>query len=106
MDTKTGRSKANNLEMGTLLNARQLAFCKAYVENGHNTLQAMLTAGYSDTYAQYRQQTLLKNVNIQAYITKLEKRSEAITGITAERVLDELSCIAFFNVQNLYDSIS
>lgn len=69
-----------------------------------NATQAAMRAGYSEKTAAQQGARLLKNVKIAALIAKaLEARSER-TKITADRVLEELGHIGFFDIRKMFDA--
>ena len=53
---------------------KQRAFCEEYVKNGGNVYKACISAGYSPKYANGKGYTLLRNVQVKAYIEKLMKK--------------------------------
>lgn len=96
--TKAGTSKAS-------LQQRKTLFVDAYIATGENATQAAVIAGYKPgagaEKAGYR---MSKDVWVQ---TELAKRREAIaekTGLTAERVLKELSRVVFFDARKMFDA--
>lgn len=75
------------------LNIQQAKFLKAYLKSG-NATQSAIEAGYSEDSAGQTGYVLLKNAEILEAIDKQLKRYE----ITAERVLGEISRLAFSNM--------
>lgn len=53
---------------------KQRAFCEEYVKNGGNVYKACISAGYTPKYANGKGYTLLRNVQVKAYIEKLMKK--------------------------------
>lgn len=79
------------------LNKNQKAFCREYMKNGKNGLQA-----YMKVYKCKKEETakanasrLLTNDNIQKYISELEKEIKEKDLITIEEIIKELKAIAF-----------
>ncbi len=67
-----------------------------------NATQAAIRAGYSARTAAAQASRLLTNVNVSAAIQAAMKAREQRTGITQDRVLQELARIAFFDLRKLY----
>ncbi len=63
-----------------------------------NATQAAIRAGYSPKTAYSQGQRLLKNVEVQAYITKREKARAQRTEVTADNVILRLAQIAFTDI--------
>ena len=76
------------------LNARQKRFVDEYMID-LNATQAAIRAGYSKKTAYSMGQRLLKNVEVQAEIERRRKALEVRSGVTQERVLQELAAVAF-----------
>jgi phage terminase small subunit len=80
---------------------KQKRFCEEYLVD-FNAAQASIRAGYSkNTAKEIGYENLNKTEiqqNIQAQLKVLQER----TGITQERVLNELAKVAFFDVRNIY----
>jgi len=84
------------------LTPKQAMFVKEYLIDLNNT-QAAIRAGYSAKTADVAGSRLLANVKVAAAIQEaMDKRSEK-TGITAERVLEEIAKLAFCNLQDFYN---
>ena len=83
------------------LNRRQQTFVNEYLID-LNATQAAIRAGYSKHTAKEQASRLLTIVDLQEAITKASDKREARTEITADRVLKELSRIAFFDQRKLY----
>lgn len=75
------------------LNLQQAKFLKEYLKSG-NATEAATKAGYSPKTAYSQGQRLLKNVEIAKAVHNLATRLE----ISAERVLAEISKLAFSNM--------
>lgn len=84
------------------LNERQKRFCNEYVID-LNATQAAIRAGYSEKTARSIGQRQLTKVDIQQFISEIQKKLQEKTGITQERVLQEYARIAFANAANMYD---
>lgn len=76
------------------LNDRQQKFCDEYLID-LNATQAAIRAGYSEKTAYSMGQRLLKNVEIQNYISERKQDRVERTEITQDMVLKELALIAF-----------
>ena len=75
---------------------KQSAFCQEYLID-LNATQAAIRAGYSAQTAQEQGARLLSNVMVSREIDRLKAERSRRTGITADRVLQELARIAFVN---------
>ena len=53
---------------------KQRAFCEEYIKNGGNVYKACISAGYTPKYANGKGYTLLRNVQVKAYLEKLMKK--------------------------------
>lgn len=88
------------------LNKNQKAFCRAYMKNGKNGLQAyMKVYKCKEETAKVNASKLLTNTNIQKYISELENEIKEKDLITIEEIIKELKAIAFFNIKNLYNDV-
>lgn len=79
------------------LNDKQKRFAEEYSVD-LNATQAAIRAGYSERTAYSQGQRLLKNVEVQAAIWKANEVRSERTGITADRVLEELAKLGFSNM--------
>ena len=77
-----------------MLSEKQQRFVQEYIID-LNARQAAIRAGYSPKTAGAQSSRLLTNVNIQDEIAKAMEDREKRTGITQDKVLAELSAIAF-----------
>lgn len=77
-----------------MLNEKQKRFVSEYIID-LNAKQAAIRAGYSPKGAEPQASRLLSNAKIQTEIAKAMEDREKRTGITQDRVLAELSAIAF-----------
>ena len=76
------------------LNAKQKRFCDEYLID-LNATQAAIRAGYKKETAYSQGQRLLKHVEVQKQIAENKKKLAARVEVTQERVIEELSYIAF-----------
>lgn len=80
------------------LNQRQIAFAKEYIVD-FNASGAAKRAGYSEKTAYQIASNLLRNIKIQQEIERQIKERNKRTYINADRVIYELSKIAFADVR-------
>lgn len=80
------------------LNARQRRFVDEYLID-LNATQAAIRAGYSKKTARQIGERLLSNIDIQAEITKKQRKRSDRTEITQDRVLKELARIGFSDIR-------
>lgn len=78
------------------LTDKQRRFCEEYIVD-LNATQAAIRAEYSEKTAYSIGQRLLKKVEAQEYIKQLKEERKERTQIEADRVIYELSLIAFSN---------
>lgn len=69
-----------------------------------NATQAAIRAGYSSETAQEQGSRLLSNVMVKAKIDKALAERSKRTGVTADRVVQELARIAFVNADDVIDA--
>ena len=84
------------------LNPKQSRFVQEYLID-LNATQAAIRAGYSVKTATPQAARLLTKVDVQLAITEGQRQLAAKTGITQERVLEELAIIAFSDIKNYLD---
>lgn len=94
--------KTKKAKITTKLTNKQLAFCREYLVD-RNATQAAIRAGYATKGAEVTGSQLLRNPKVQSKLTELEKPITEKLEITAEKVLQELANIAFFDPAELYD---
>lgn len=82
---------------------KQQNFIVNYLGNGFNATQAAKDAGYSAKTADSQASRMLKNDKVRAVIKARSRMSLAKREITAERVLDEIAKLAFFDPRRFYD---
>lgn len=78
---------------------KQERFAQAFVESC-NKRQAAITAGYSEKSAHTLADRLFKNVDVRTRIEQLQAERSMKTLVTADRVLEELARIGFFNANS------
>lgn len=81
---------------------RQAKFVSEYVKLP-NATRAAIKAGYAKKAANREGSRLLSNVVIKSAIEAAQAQLAAKSGITAQRVLEELSRIAFADLRGLFD---
>lgn len=86
------------------LNDKHKAFCEEYVANGYNATKA-----YMKVYENANPETsgtmasrVLKKDNVKAYIKELQRERFEALNISAERVAEKLSDIAFSAKDDAY----
>ena len=84
------------------MTAKEERFCEEYLVD-LNATQAAIRAGYSVKTAYSSGQRLLKKVETRARIEELKALRSRRTGITAERVLEELAKISFVKATDVID---
>lgn len=72
------------------MNVRQQKFCDYYLQSG-NATEAAIKAGYSKRTAYSIGQRLLKNVEIEKYLSEHRQKAHNSRIATAEEVLEFLS---------------
>lgn len=85
------------------LNAKQNRFVEEYPVD-LNATQAAIRAGYSKKTAYSIGQRLLKDVEIQEAIQKAMKDGSERTGITQDKVVEELGKVAFAEAHDYTDA--
>jgi phage terminase small subunit len=82
---------------------RQRAFARFYAADPlGNKAEAARKAGCTPKSAAVTANKWLKNANVQAEITLLRAKTEIKLDITAEKVLKELSRIAFLDIRKIF----
>lgn len=89
-------------ELREVLGPQRFDFAEKYLIS-FNASQAAREAGYSEKAAGAIGHDLLKLTEMQVYLQMILKERSKKTGITAERVVEEIAKIAFHNVQDLLD---
>ena len=83
----------------TKLTAKQQRFVEEYLVD-LNATQAAIRAGYSKKTARLSGHRNITNDNIAAEIQAGRDKLSEMTGVTAERVIEELALVAFTNMQD------
>lgn len=78
-------------------------FVQAYLTNGFNATKATITAGYSEANAAKQSYELINDPRVQAKLEAEFGRRRNKYEATVERVLDELSNIAFLDIIDIFD---
>jgi phage terminase small subunit len=84
------------------LTPKKKRFAKEYIVDLNQT-QAAIRAEYSPRSAYAQGCRLMKDAEVVEYIQVLMDKRSKRTEITADRVLEEIARIAFFNVKSLHD---
>jgi len=84
------------------LTTKQLRFIDEYFKD-FNATQAAIRAGYSLKAAQQHSSRLLSNVVVSEEIVKRRQVLAKKAGISRERWLEELMCVAVFNPAKMFD---
>lgn len=84
---------------------KQEIFCNEYIKdfNGARAYKVAYPNCKKDSSARANASELLTKTNIQEYITKLKEDLKEKTQITQEKVLNEISKIAFADIRKLYN---
>ena len=90
-------------ETGKNLTPKQRIFCHEYVKDWNGT-RAARAAGYKDISATKVAYANLQKPNIKAYIEHIQADLAKLSGISAVKILDELSKIAFSSIAQLHNS--
>lgn len=85
-----------------MLTPKQERFCEEYLVD-LNATQAAIRAGYSEDSARQIASDLLAKHDIQDKISELRKILSEQTGITVQRVLNELAKVGFSNIQDFIE---
>ncbi|MGC9199562.1 MAG: terminase small subunit [Acidobacteriaceae bacterium] len=83
---------------------RQQMFVREYLSNGFNCAQALRAVGYSESSATRHAARFTRNPTIARIVTRQAGRAMARREITAERVLDEMAKVAFFDPRRIFDA--
>ncbi|NBB11809.1 terminase small subunit [Pseudomonas sp. SLFW] len=85
------------------LTAKQQRFVEEYLKDLNGT-QAAIRAGYSQKTAAVIAAENLTKPNVQAAIAEGMQKRSSRTGITADRVLQELGRLAFVDIRRAYNA--
>jgi phage terminase small subunit len=83
------------------LSERQRRFCEEYLVD-YSPVKAMIRAGYAFKTANRNSGEFMKNPFIQEYLGKRARKQSEKIALTAERVLEEISRLAFSNIADFY----
>jgi phage terminase small subunit len=83
------------------LQPRQQRFVEEYLANGGNATQAAIAAGYSEPTAKQQGSRLLTNADVAAAIDTGRAALTEQSGVSAERLIAELSAIAFGDLRDV-----
>ena len=82
--------------VGVILSLKQEGFAQQYLIDG-NATQAAIRAGYSQKTAHSIGSRLLRNVKVADRISELTLAKAERSRVTADKVLEELARVAFFD---------
>jgi phage terminase small subunit len=100
-----GVNQQSDSERTSMLNPQQQKFVQAYMKAGDgNATAAAIKAGYSKKTAYAQGSRLLKHVEVRKALEGPIKKASDKLELTAERVLQELSRLAFFDIRKLVDN--
>lgn len=85
--------------MPKLANEKHERFCQEYLID-LNATQAAIRAGYSEKSARTTAARMLANDNIASRVQELFGEREKRTGVTADRVVEELERLAFSDLRD------
>lgn len=85
------------------LSPKQLRFCEEYLVD-LNATQAAIRAGYRERSARQQAARLLTKDYIQAEVARLRDDISVRTGLTQDRVLNEIGSVAFAVASDAYNS--
>ena len=86
------------------LSHRQRLFVAAYLGNGFNASRAARAAGYSESTAAHQSTRLARNPKLARIVAQQAQKEMARREITAERVLEEMAKLAFFDPRRIFDA--
>lgn len=95
--TKAGSGKAAAAE-------KRRIFADAYIANGGNATQAAIACGLSPASAGSTGQRMAKHAEVAARIAERQQKIAQKFELNTERVLQELSRLAFFDIRKLVDN--
>ena len=84
------------------LNEKQKRFCREYLID-YNGTQAAIRAGYSAESARNQSSRMMTNDDIRDFIFELQDRRSRRLDVSADRVILELSRVAFSDPADFYD---
>jgi phage terminase small subunit len=77
-------------------------FCDRYFETLNGT-QSAIYAGFSENTARSQASQMLDTQEVQDYLTNLRNALAEKTGISQQKVLNEIAKIAFSDIRNYYE---
>jgi len=95
-------SKAEKILTDSPLNDRMKAAAHYYVRDW-NLKQAMIAAGYSETYADKNSRHLLGHIGFRAYVEEIQKDIARELGFSKMQLIDILLSHTKANFANLFD---
>ncbi len=98
-ETQTGKVNAKGSKPAKLLEKREM-FCREYLID-LNATQAAIRSGYSPKTAKSQGQRLLTKADVQERLQELRLKRMEKVEISADRVLDELSKMAFADISTM-----
>ena len=84
------------------LSEKRQAFCEEYIVD-YNGTAAAIRAGYSSKGADVRATELLNTEAVRTEIDRLKAEKSRRTGVTKERIMEELAKLAFVDHQDVMD---
>ena len=85
------------------LTPKQYIFCKEYLVD-MNATRAIIKAGYSEKSADTQGSRMLRNVKVRAYLDEMTAHRAEKLDITADKVLQEIANVAFFDIRNIFEN--
>ena len=85
------------------LTAKQARFIEEYLVD-RNATQAAVRAGYAKSGAAEEGSRLLRNAKVRAALDAAIDAQQQRTQVTADRVLQELARLAFFDISQAFDA--
>jgi phage terminase small subunit len=90
-------------EAGRKLTPKMRVFCHEYVKDWNGS-RAARVAGYKDDTASRIAYANLQKPHVKEYLEHIQADLSKLSGITAVKILDELSKIAFSSIAHLHNS--
>ena len=87
----------------TTAGLRREKFIDEYLRNGYNATAAARAAGYAESGVARSSYNLMKSPVVQRAIALRRKEAQMRNNITLDRIIVELSKIAFFDISKIYD---
>lgn len=84
------------------LNDKQRLFCEEYIKD-KNAVQAAIRAGYSERSIAVQSVNLMRNELIKERISELQDRVSVRNDVTVDKIIRELSRLAFTDISQLFD---